>query len=295
MVLNAPGENTGRGILAIIFAVFFFSAADTLAKWLGHQGYPPAEVVFFRYVFGLLPVALLIRKFGIDALRTRRPIAHAFRGCLIFLALFFYFWGLKLMPLAEAIAVAFTAPLFVTALSVPLLGEHVGIRRWCAVFIGFIGALIVLQPGTDAFRPEALLIVLSAFLFSLAMILTRKMSQTETNVSMFTYTTIGAGLISAPFLSLGWQTPETEHLLAFVILGFTGGTAAYLIIIAYRNAPAAIIAPFDYTALIWTSLSGWFIWKEQPSMAVWAGASVIIVASLYIARRETTEAVRPKS
>lgn len=287
MQTGATHEHAGRGILAIIFAVFFFSAADTLAKWLGHQGYPPAEIVFFRYLFGLLPVILLIRKFGIDALRTRRPFLHAFRACLIFTALVLFFWGLKFMPLAESIAVAFIAPLFVTALSVPLLGEHVGPRRWCAVIIGFIGTLVVLQPGTAAFQIEAMLIVGSALLFSIAMILTRRMSRTETSISMFTYSTIGAGLISVPFLGLAWQPPDLDHLFAFALLGFVGGTAAYLIIIAYRNASASVIAPFDYTALIWTSLSGWLIWNEQPGLAVWIGASIIILSSLYIARRET--------
>ncbi len=289
MNISAQGENTARGILAIVLAVFFFSAADTLAKWLGHQGYPPVQIVFCRYLFGLIPAAILVKKFGIDALHTQHPYQHALRAFLIFSALFFYFWGLKLMPIAEAIAVAFTAPLFITVLSVPLLREHVGIRRWCAVGIGFIGALIVLQPGTEAFKPEALLIVTSAFLFSLAMILTRRMSRTETNVSMFTYTTTGAGLISAMFVGAAWEPLQTEHIVHFVILGFTGGTAAYLIIIAFRNASAAVIAPYEYTALIWTSLSGWIIWNEKPGLAVWIGASVIIASSLYITRRETAK------
>lgn len=281
-----PTEHKGRGILAVIAAVSFFSAADTMAKWLGHQDYPTIEIVFFRYVFGLLPVGVLIWKTGIDSLRTRRPWAHAGRACLIVCALALFFWGLKLMPLAEAVAIAFVAPLFVTALSVPLLGEHVGTRRWCAVIIGFLGALVVLQPGTDAFRPEALIIIASAFMFSLAMIVTRRMSRTETTTALFTYTTLGAALISAPFLGFAWKTPSVEHIGLFACLGLVGGIAALLIIIAYRNAPASVVAPFEYTHLIWTSIAGWLLWDEQPGTMVWTGAAIIILSSLYIARRE---------
>lgn len=288
MSTGLPNEHKGRGILAIVLAVFLFSTADTMAKWFGHQGYPTVEIVFFRYLFGILPVGLLIWKTGLDSLRTKRPLAHAGRACLIFSALGMFFWGLKLMPLAEAIAIAFVAPLFVTALSVPLLGEYVGPRRWCAVAIGFLGALVVLQPGTDAFRVEAFTIIGSAFLFSLAMIITRRMSRTETTTSMFTYTTLGAGLISAPLLGFAWQTPTIEHVGLFAALGLVGGAAALLVIVAYRNAPAAVVAPFEYTALIWTSITGWIFWSEKPGTMVWTGAAIIILSSLYIARRETS-------
>lgn len=269
-------------------AVFLFAMADSMAKWYGQLGFPPNEIVFFRYLFGAIPVAFLVWRSGIDALRTRQPFLHALRACLIFSALGLFFWGLGLMPLAEAIAVAFVAPLFVTSLSVPLLGEYVGSRRWAAVIIGFVGALIVLQPGTNAFKPEALLIVGSAFFFSLAMILTRKMTRTETTVSLFTYTTIGAALISAPFLGLAWQTPTVDHMLGFVVLGIIGSAAALLIIVAYKNAPASVVAPFEYTALIWASIIGWVVWSEQPGIAVWTGASIIILSSLYVAKRETS-------
>jgi len=280
-------EQRGLGILAIFGAVFLFSTADTMAKWFGHQGYPTIEIVFFRYLFGILPVGVLVWRSGIDSLKTKRPVAHAGRACLIFCALSLFFWGVKLLPLAEAVAIAFVAPLFVTALSVPLLGEHVGLRRWCAVIVGFLGALVVLQPGTDAFQPEALVIIGSAFMFSLAMIVTRRMARTETTTSMFTYTTLGAGLISAPFLGFAWQTPLPEHIGLFAMLGLVGGIAALLVIVAYRNAPAAVIAPFEYTALIWTSFTGWFFWNEQPGSTVWMGAAIIILSSLYVARRES--------
>jgi len=281
-------ERRGRGIVAIFFAVFLFAMTDVIAKWYGDLGFPPNEIVFFRYAFAVFPVAYLVWRSGIASLRTRHPYAHALRACLIVSALGLFFSAISLMPLAEAVAVAFVAPLFVTSLSVPLLGEYVGIRRWAAVVLGFVGALVVLQPGTNAFKPEALLVVGSALFFSLAMILTRKMTRTETTVSLFSYTTTGAALISAPFLGFAWQTPTMDHLLGFAALGIIGSAAALLVIVAYKNAPASVVAPFEYTALIWASIVGWVIWNEQPSIAVWIGASIIVLSSLYVAKRETS-------
>lgn len=144
------------------------------------------QIVFFRYAFGLIPVTIAIVVSGVGGLKTKRPFAHFLRGLFMFAALTLFFRDLKTLPLAEGIAVAFSAPLFVTALSWPMLGERVGPYRWAAVIIGFAGALVVLRPGTDAFKPEALFIVASAVFFALAMLHTRRISHTETNVAMYT-------------------------------------------------------------------------------------------------------------
>jgi drug/metabolite transporter (DMT)-like permease len=279
-------ERIGLGLTAIVAAVFLGSVADASAKWFGGQGYAPTQVVFMRYVFGLIPVAFFLYYSGVGALYTRRPRAHVFRALLGFGSIAFFFWGVTLMPLAEAMAISFTAPLFTTALSVPILGERVGIRRWSALAVGFVGALIVIRPGTDAFRPEALVVIVSAFIYALNMIMTRHMSATETNVSMFTYTTIGAGLISAPFLLLSWQTPSPSHLVLFSGFGVIEGCASFLLIIAYRNVAASVAAPFDYTSLIWGAIFGWVLWGENPDATVWVGAGIIALAGIYIARRE---------
>ena len=280
------GDNVGRGIGSILVAVFLFSIADAAAKWLGIAGYAAPQIVFFRYVFGMLPVVIMVWSAGPGALRTRKPMLHVLRALLLFSALVLFFAGLRVLPLAEAIAVAFTAPLFVTALSVPILHERVGPRRWAAVLIGFVGAIVMLRPGTDAFRPDTLLILASALFFALGMLLTRRMSATETNAAMFTYSTIGAGLASIPFMTVIWRAPEAQHLWVFLGLGIVGGCAAYLMIVAYRNAPAALIAPFEYSALIWGAIFGWMIWQEQPPAIVWGGAIIIVFSGLYITHRE---------
>ena len=280
-----PG--VGRGIACIIAAVFLLSICDAMAKSLGHAGYQAFQIVFFRYLFGLLPVAVFVWRSGPGALRSRRPIAHALRACLMFGALATFFAGLRVLPLAEAIAVTFTAPLFVTALSAPLLGEPVGPRRWAAVLVGFAGTLIVLRPGTEAFRPESLLVLCSALCFALAMLLTRWMARTETNTAMLAYSTLGAGIACLPFLGFVWRPLEAEHLWLFLALGILGGIGANFMISAYRHAPAAVIAPFDYTALIWGALLGWFLFQDRPDHFVWLGAAIIVAAGLYITRRES--------
>jgi drug/metabolite transporter (DMT)-like permease len=172
---------------------------------------------------------------------------------------------LQHLPLAEAIAVAFTAPLFVTALAGPLLGEAVDARRWGAVIVGFLGAVIMVQPGSAAFRPEALLVLGSAFAFSLLVMLTRRMTRTETNVALLSYSTLFAGAWSLPFLPFVWQAPATGDVKLFVAIGLIGGVAAFCIIQAYRHAPVSVLAPFDYTALIWGALFGWQSGSAPPS------------------------------
>ena len=177
-----PGERAsdriGPGIGFELISVICFSLVDGLAKWLG-QDYPAVQIVFFRYFFGLLPVAVFVwRAGGLSSLRTRRLPLHMLRACLLFVALLLFFQALQSLPLAEAIAVAFTAPLFVTALAGPMLGETVDLRRWGAVALGFLGALIMVRPGSATFRPEALLVLGSALAFSLLVTLTRRMTRT---------------------------------------------------------------------------------------------------------------------
>ena len=280
-------DRVGLGIGAMVYGVFCFSIVDATAKWLG-QDYAPIQILFFRHLFGVIPIVFLVwRGGGVRALRTRRPLAHALRAGLLFTALLSFFTALRGLPLAEAIAVGFTSPLFVTALAGPLLGEAVGPRRWAAVVVGFVGALIMVRPGTEAFRPEALLVLLSALSFALAMLLTRRLSRTETDVAMVAYTSLIAGLASVPFLGFVWRTPATDDIGLFAVVGILGGIAAYLLVVAYRHAPAYVIAPFDYSGLIWSSILGWLLWREVPEPAVWIGAAIIVASGIYITHRET--------
>jgi len=286
-------DRIGPGIGFDLIAVLCFSLVDVTAKWLG-QDYPALQIVFFRYFFGLLPVAVFVwRSGGLASLRTRRLPLHVVRASLLFIALSLFFEALQRLPLADAIAVAFTAPLFVTALAGPVLGEAVDARRWGAVALGFLGALIMVQPGSATFRPDALLVLGSAFAFSLLVTLTRRMTRTETNVALLTYSTLFAGAWSLPFLPFVWQPPAGEDIGPFVLIGLVGGVAAFFVIQGYRHAPVSVLAPFDYTALIWGAFFGWLIWRDEPALEIWIGAAIVAGSGIYIARHEAGAAVRP--
>jgi len=287
-------ERPGLGITSAVLAVFLFSTADATAKWLG-QTYEPLQIVFLRYAFGLIPVAIMVwRLGGLAALRTERPLAHLLRAMLIFCALLALFTGLRRMPLAEAISIAFTAPLFITALSWPILGERVGPRRWVAVLVGFAGALVMIRPGTAAFRPDALIVLASALCFALSAVVTRRMTRTENSIAMLTYTTLGAGLASAPLVSFVWRPPELEHLWLFALIGLIGSAAAWFLIMAYRHARAAVVAPFEYLALVWAAVYGWLLWRDQPGPLVWLGAAIIALAGLYVTRHDADSIAAPR-
>ncbi len=294
-ITNRGAGSVAQGLAAMWVAVVSFSIADAIGKWGGGEGFAAVQIVFFRYLFGLIPLALVLWWSGLEAVRTSRPWAHAVRGLLLSAALALFFWGLKYVPLADGIAVAFTAPLFITALSVPVLGERVGPARWLAVLVGFAGMLVIVQPGTGSFRPEMAIIVASAFVFALGITYTRRLSRTETVAGMFTWTTVVSLVVFGPLALLTWKTPDATHLGAFAALGLIGGAAHYLVGIAYRNAPAAVVAPQEYVALVWGALIGWFMWGDVPSAAAWAGAAIVAAAGGFIAVREQRAERRRKA
>ena len=287
VVSETPPSDVLKGISAVLLGVFIFSSVDAIAKWLGGLGFHPTQIVMMRYCFGIVPVGIAIWMSRDVVLKSGKPVLHVVRGLLMCGALLQFFWGLKYIPLADAMAVAFTAPLFITALSVPVLREAVGIHRWAAVGIGFLGMLIILRPGFSDFQPAALLIVSSALTFAFAVVMTRLLTATESNTAIFTYTTLVAIVAMTPFGISTWQSPELMHWGLFAAVGLFGGLAHYLVIVAYRHAPAAVNSPFEYTGLIWGSLLGWVIWRDAPDMWVWVGAGVIALSGVYITYRET--------
>lgn len=281
-------DRIGLGIAGIVAGMFAVSIMDALAKWLG-AGYPIAELVFFRNLFALPPVFFILwqQRGGVAALRPRWRFGHLLRALFGLGAIFAFFTGLRHLPLAEAISIAFAAPLFVTALSVPILGERVGARRWAAVVVGFLGVLIMTRPGAEAFRPEAFYILAAALSYALAMLVTRRLARSDTTPAIMLSGICISLVVSGLALPFGWRTPLGLDFWLFVLLGLVGGIGMYFMTQAYRHAPAAVIAPFDYTALIWGTVFGWLVWQELPGANVWLGAAVVIASGLYIIHRET--------
>ncbi len=276
-----------QGIFYVLGAVLVFSAVNVLVKWTVAE-YPINQVLFFRNAFALIPaVALVAASGGWAALRTARPGAHLMRGLLGVAAMATLFLSFQMLPLADATAISFVQPLFLTALSVPFLGERVGIHRWSAVLVGFVGVLIMIQPGAGSFDPGASIGLVSALLMAGAFIMVRRLAKTETSGAIVFYFAVISTFATALLLPLGWRTPTLGDFGLLALLGLAGGTGQYLMTQAFRLAPAAVIAPFNYTAMIWAALFGWLIWSELPTPALLAGGSIVMASGLYILYRET--------
>lgn len=280
-------QHAGKGIAFACAAFFLLTCMDGIAKLLGGT-YPIVMLVFFRALFGMIPIIpLVVRGGGLKALKTKRPWLHALRGLCVLLAITSYFIGLQHMPIAETLTIAFASPLFMTILSIPILGEKVGLHRWGAVLVGFVGVIIITQPGSDAFRVEALWPLLSGATFATASVLTGLLARTENNAAITFYSTVSQGLPALILLPWFWQAPEiATDWLWFITMGILGGVGLQLLTSGFRAAPASVIAPFEYTALIWATAIGWFGWQEWPGDRVWLGAAILIASGSYITYRE---------
>ena len=290
---HATAGDVARGIGLFALAVFLLAVMDVLIKWLSDGNavtYPTGQIVFFRATFGLIPVLWLIRRAGVSVLATRHRGLHFTRGLFGAGAAFSFFWAFGQMPLADAYAIAFTAPLFMTALSVPLLGERVGPRRWSAVAVGFAGVLIMLQPGADGaglISWGAVAALVGAFCYATHGILTRRLSRSDSNEAIILYGALVIGCLGASTLPFAFVWPRPIDFLMLAATGLIGGFGVLCMTQAFRLAAPAILAPFEYTAMIWGVLFGITIWGDVPTPWVLLGAAIVAGSSLYILHRET--------
>ena len=285
---SAAEERIGFGIGCALVGLFGMAVMDACAKFLG-AGYAISQVILARNGIGALAILafVLLSGAGLACLKPRRPGLLVLRTVVNLGAAFLFFTGLRYLPLADAFAIAFAAPLFITALSVPVLGEQVGLRRWAAVLVGFLGVMVVVQPGTASFRIEALLPLGAALSYALAMLIGRRMTRDMPTAAIMFWPSLGAVAVTLVMMPLQWQTPSLPDAGLFVFMGIIGTGGMALITQGYRHAPAAVIAPFDYSVLIWGVILGWVIWQEIPSSNVWAGATILVASGLYILHRET--------
>lgn len=261
---------------------------DALIKALAGT-YPTGQLLFIRGLF-VWPWVLLfaLRMGGLRTLRIRNLRGQALRGVCVIASAFLFITGLRYLTLADAIAVAFTGPLFITAMAPLILGEKVGWRRWLAVLIGFAGVLFMLRPGGAALQ-WAIIFPLGAAVFGgLRDLITRRIAGTETTVAVLAATTtvvLLAGLATAPFVD--WVPLRSEHILMFAASGALISVAHTLMIEAFRRGEAALIAPFKYSSLLWATLIGFLMFGELPDRWTIVGAVIIVLAGLYVLHRET--------
>lgn len=282
------------GIAYMCFGVLCLALGDAVAKWLG-ETYAPVQIIFFRTLVAL-PLIVTIAYFngGLRTLATRRPGVHLLRGLFSSGAMFCFILGVSLLPLAEATSIAFAAPLFVTLLSGPLLHERVERLPLFASLIGFVGVLIVVRPGAAGFQLGALVVVGAAICYALLMITARRYGARERLWAMVFYVILVPLVISALLLPLYWRPPQAVHWLGFIGAGVLGVGAMSCITLAFRHAPASLAAPFDYTAMVWAVLLGWWVWGEVPDLWVYVGTGVIIGSGLMIAVHERRVAIEAR-
>lgn len=284
------GDAPLRGIAFVLLASIFLTSADMVSKLLTQQ-ISPLQVSWLRYgTFTLIMLGIVWRRGGLPRLATQRPVLQILRGVGVLASSVLFVMALRSMPLADATATGFVAPLFVTALSIPILRETIGWRRWTATLVGFAGVLIVVRPGGAGFHIASLLAVGSALAWAFAMIMTRMMSRTESPLTTLTHSAlIGFGLLSlaVPFL---W-TPVTPAIVAMgMFVGLSSTMGHWLIVLAYRHADASLLAPFSYIQLLWATLFGLVVFAVLPDLWTLVGAVIIAGSGLYTAHRERLKA-----
>jgi drug/metabolite transporter (DMT)-like permease len=285
-----------QGIAFMLGGVAAMISLDVTAKWL-LQSYGLNQLVLLRCLFSVVLITWwALGRGGLAELATRRPGWHVLRSLLMAGSMFAFFHALRRIPLADVMTLAFAAPLVVTALSRPLLGEHVGPWRWAAVIIGFGGVLVVLRPGQGLGDPAALIALAGAGLYALLSLSARRLSVTESTASLSLYLFAVPLAIAVAGAGTGWIPPRPLDWLLFAACGSFGGLAFILMNAAYRRAPAALLVPFEYTGLIWAAGAGYWIWDEVPAATTWAGAVLIIASGLLILYRETaTRRAQPQA
>ena len=279
---NAPG----KALLYMLVAVAALSVLDAAVKWLTDD-YTVPQIAFLRYVVGLaLALVVASRAGGLGTLRTRRPGGHLLRSVLNLATMLTFYYALALMPLADVVAIAFAGPLFMTALSVPLLRERVGPRRWAAVAIGFVGVLVIVRPSTAGVDPAALLALAAAALYALTTIASRQLSATEPSHSILFYYSVAVLIATGAVLPWQWTTPGWGDAAIFLLVGVSGSFGQLFLAQAFRYGEVSMLAPIDYTGLLWAILFGFVLWDEVPTWTVLGGAAVVVASTLYIAERE---------
>lgn len=289
--------NLAKAIGLKIASALLFAIMQALVRWMG-EAVPLGQIVFFRAAFAILPVVIIFawRRELLAAVRTNRPSGHLLRGLISVAGMFLNFAALARLPLVDATAISFAAPLITVAFAALFLGERVRVYRWSAVAIGFVGVLVMLWPhfdlqhlmiaGSATTAIGAICALGSAFTNAGSVIQTRILTKTETTSSIVFYFSLICAVGGLATLPFGWIVPNGPQLAALIALGVLGGLAHILLTESYRYAAASVVAPFDYTTMLWAFLLGYALFGEVPTLYVLVGAIIVAGAGLFVIWRE---------
>jgi drug/metabolite transporter (DMT)-like permease len=288
--------HTFKAIGLKLISALLFAAMSALVRQLGDAA-PVGQMVFFRSAFAILPVVIVyaIRGELASAVRTNRPLGQLGRGMLSIGGMFTNFSALTRLPLADATAISFASPLITVALAAIILKERVRVYRWSAVAIGFAGVIVMLIPhldlgryagGASAASAGAVFALISAVCNAGTVIQTRRLTQSETTSSIVFYFSLVCAIAGAFTLPFAWHSPTASELAALVALGIFGGFAHILLTESYRYAAASVVAPFDYSSMLWALLLGYWLFGELPDTLVYVGGAIVAGAGLFVIWRE---------
>ena len=288
MSLSIAQENRPLGIALLLVAMFTMTVMDVAVKW-AVADYSIQQINFIRSIAAMVVLAPLVwNGGGLKAFYTKRPWVHVWRTFLILVISFSWFFALGQMKLADIAAIVMVSPLLITALSGTLLGEQVGVRSWFAVGVGFFGMLIIVRPGTGVFNPVALLAVLTALGYALFVLSNRTNRNTETLAALTYYPLFGIFIFSGTLSPLDWTVPTLGGWSAMIFVGICAGIAHLTLTLASRYASPPVIAPLEYTGLIWAVLFGWALFNELPGRWTVLGMCLIAAAGIFVVYREAS-------
>ena len=259
---------------------------DGLAKFLAHY-YPVTQIVWGRFFFHftfILPVMLI--RYRADVLKVRQPVLQILRGGFLLGATVCFFWSLKRLAISDALTLLFVSPLLVTCLSPVVLGEHVGIRRWVAVVVGFVGVCIMLRPGGSAFQAASFAALGAGLCHACYIVATRRLSGTAPPLVTLFYTSLFGMVLLSFYVPWHWVAPRPIHFAAMIAIGGIAAGGHYLLIKAFDYAEASVLAPFGYGEIVMATIVGYFGFGDFPDPVTWLGMAVIIGSGVYIAMRE---------
>jgi len=274
------------GIALMCGAVGTFAFLDTTAKYLGRH-IDVLQVVWARYTFAFLLTLIISNPLSRPGLlRTGRPFFQIGRATVLLGSTFLNFFALKYLRLDQVLAIAFSTPFFVAALSGPVLGEWVGARRWAAIGVGFMGILVVTRPGFGLVHPAVFLAVMAAVSYAAYALSTRILARTDANETTLFYSNFVGAALMLPVVPFFWNTPDPWQVILMALAGALASLGHYLLIAAHRLAPASLLSPFIYSQMVWVIMLGYAVFGDVPDAYTLTGASIVIASGLYVLHRE---------
>lgn len=280
-------SNTMIGIALMLGAMLVLPFLDVVAKFLGQQNVPIIEIVWARLFFGMVMTAPLVWKIdGARSLIPQRPIIHTIRASFLIAATGLFFWALKFQSIADTLAIFFVQPLVITVLSPFVLGEKVGVRRWLAVAVGFMGTLIIIRPGFQNLNPGVFMALGAGTSLALYMLLTRRIAGSTGAMTTTFLTSLAGAVLTSIAVVFVWQIPTPQQWLLFLLLALIATFGHYLIVGAYDFAEASLLAPLGYTEMIMAVVAGWYFFGDFPDKWTFVGVGILIACAIYISYRE---------